>query len=245
MGLYQASFRVRHECPYRDLSEQYPDLTIREWYLSDCQVLEITAVDAPTAELLDDVEGLGTVLHTAIDESGLHAVMQSCLCSLEESIIQRFEDHNCLYQPPTVHRHGWEHYTVIAFDEDDIGSLYDELDNDRDIEVLSKAGLEETKIPHSMLAPVDQLFDGVTDRQLAALRLALDNGYYEQPRQASVSELAQQTSVARSTFEEHLRKAENKLITNAGQFVRLLMGTQTEERLGVTTATTSRVAEME
>lgn len=238
MGLYQASFRVRHECPYRELSEQYPDLTIREWYLSDCQVLEITSADAASDQLLDDVERLGTVLHKAVDDSGLHAVMQSCLCSLEESIIQRFEDHNCLYQPPTVHRHGWEHYTVIAFDEDNVQSLYNDLDNDRDIEVLSKTGLEETMIPHSMLAPVDQLFDGVTDRQLAALRLALDNGYYEQPRQASVSELAQQTSVARSTFEEHLRKAENKLIRNAGQFVRLLMGTQTDENLGITTAPT-------
>ena len=59
-----------------------------------------------------------------------------------------------------------------------------------------------------------KLFDRVTNRQLAALRLALDNGYYEQPRQASVSELAEQTSLARSTFEEHLRKAANKLITN-------------------------------
>ena len=225
MSLHQASFRIRHECPYRELSERYPDLTIREWYLSDCQVLEISSVDAPSDALLDEFDHLGTVLHKSIDSSGLHVVMQSCLCALEGSIIERFEAHNCLYQPPTVHRHGWEHYTVIAFEESAIQAVYEDLESDREIEMLSKTGLEETQIPHTMLAPVDQLFDSVTERQLDALQLALDNGYYEQPRQASVSDLAAQTAVARSTYEEHLRKAENKLIKNAGQFVRLLAET--------------------
>lgn len=226
MSLYQASFRLRHECPYRELSDQFPDVTIREWYLSDCQVLEITARSSPQDELVHEIEQLGEILHRSVDDSGLHVVTQSCLCSLEESIINRFEEFNCLYQPPTVHQEGWEHYTVIAFDERDIQSLHNDLEGDREIEVLSKTGLAETRVPHSMLAPVDQLFATVTDRQLAALQLALDHGYYEQPRSCSISDLAEQTTVARATFEEHLRKAENKLIGNAGQFVRLLNQTK-------------------
>lgn len=54
MSLYEASVRVKHECPYREISERHPDLTIREWPLSDCQVLEITSEVTPTDELLDD-----------------------------------------------------------------------------------------------------------------------------------------------------------------------------------------------
>ncbi|WP_049986171.1 helix-turn-helix domain-containing protein [Halobellus rufus] len=222
MSLYEASFRVRHECPYREISERYPDLTIREWYLSDCQVVEITSPASPAADLLEEIEQMGTILHESVDESGLHVVTQSCLCSLEDSIIERFERYNCLYQPPTVHRQGWEHYTVIAFDERDVRSLLRDLEADRDVEVLSKTAIAEQEIPHSMLAPVDQLFDDVTERQLAALRLALESGYYEQPRKTSLRELAEQTAVARSTYEEHLRKAENKILTNAGQFLRLV-----------------------
>src|SRR6056297_2298060 len=222
MSLYEASFRVRHECPYREISERYPDLTIREWYLSDCQVIELTSPAAPTDDLLAEIEDLGTVLHESVDDSGLHVVTQSCLCSLEDSIIDRFEEYNCLYQPPTIHRQGWEHYTVIAFDEADVQALLRDLEADRNVEVLSKTAITEQQIPHSMLAPVDQLFEDVTDRQLAALQLALERGYYEQPRETSLRELADQTSVARSTYEEHLRKAENKLLTNAGQFLRLV-----------------------
>ncbi|WP_327054045.1 helix-turn-helix domain-containing protein [Halomicrococcus gelatinilyticus] len=233
MSLYEASFRVKHECPYREISEHYPDLTIREWYLSDCQVVEITAPGSPTDELLDQIDQLGTILHRSVDDSGLHVVTQSCLCSLEDSIIDRFEEYNCLYQPPTVHRQGWEHYTVIAFDEDDVRKLLHDLETDRDVEVLSKTTITEQQIPHSMLAPVDQLFEDVTERQMAALRLALESGYYEQPRKTSLRELAEMTAVARSTYEEHLRKAENKLLTNAGQFLRLVTATSTADPLGV------------
>ena len=233
MSLYQASFRLRHECPYRELSEHHPDLTIREWYLSDCQVLEITAPEAPTDALLDDIDSLGEVLHESVDDSGVHVVTQACLCPIEGSILERFEAFNCVYQPPTVHRHGWEHYTVIAFDDGDVRALLRDLERDRDIDVRSKTEIEEQQLPHSMLAPVDRLFDGITARQRAALRLALERGYYEQPRRTSLRDLAAETSVARSTFEEHLRKAENKLVTNAGEFLRLLAAGSASDPLGV------------
>jgi predicted DNA binding protein len=233
MSLHEASLRVKHECPYREISERHPDLTIREWPLSDCQVLEISSEATPTDQLLEDIDRLGTVLHESVDESGYHVVTQSCLCSLEESIIDRFEEHNCLYQSPTIYRQGWEHYTVIAFDDDDIRALLSDLRADRDIELLSKTAIDEKRIPHSMLTPVDQLFDDLTDRQLAALQLALENGYYEQPRKTSLREIAGLTSVAKSTYEEHLRKAENKLLTSAGRFLRLVTATSSTNPLQV------------
>ncbi len=225
MALYEASLRVKHECPYRSISERHPDLRIREWPLSDCQVLEITSEQTPTDRLLEDTNQLGTILHESVDESGYHVVTRSCLCSLEQSIFDRFEDHNCLYQSPTIYRQGWEHYTVIAFDETDIQALLGDLRADRDIELLSKISIEEKQIPHSMLTPVDRLFDDLTDRQLAALELALESGYYKQPRQTSLREIASWTVVSKSTYEEHLRKAENKLLTNAGRFLRLVTAT--------------------
>jgi len=233
MGLYEASIRVKHECPYRGISERHPDLTIREWPLADCQVLELTAAGTPSDALLDEIDQLGTMLHESADEDGYHVVTQSCLCSLEESIVDRFEAHNCLYQSPTIYRQGWEHYTVVAFDSEDVRALLADLRADREIELLSKTSIAETQIPHSMMAPANHLFEDLTDRQLAALQLALERGYYEQPRGTSLRELADSTTVARSTYEEHLRKAENKLLTNAGQFLRLVTATSTADPLQV------------
>lgn len=233
VSLYEASVRVKHECPYRRISERHPDLTIREWPLSDCQVLEISTAATPTDELLAEIDEIGTVLHESANDEGYHVVTRSCLCSLEASIVDRFEDHNCLYQSPTIYRQGWEHYTVIAFGEDDVRDLLADLRADRDIELLSKTAISEAQIPHTMLAPAGRLFEDLTDRQLAALQLALERGYYEQPRKTTLRELADGTDVARSTYEEHLRKAENKLLTNAGQFLRLVSATSTADPLGV------------
>ncbi|WP_255193315.1 helix-turn-helix domain-containing protein [Natronobeatus ordinarius] len=225
MSMYEVSFKLRHECPYRELSERFPGVSIREWYLQDCQVLELTAPDAED-DLLEEIDALGTVLHTSVDGPGLHVIVRSCACSLEESIVRTFERHNCVHLPPTVYRNGWEHYTVIGFDEGDVTALLADLDESREIDVLAKTSIDQRQVPHSSLLSVDRLFDGLTGRQLEALRIALDAGYYDQPRGASVAELAEETTVARATFEEHLRKAENKLVTNAGQFVRLLTEAQ-------------------
>jgi predicted DNA binding protein len=231
MSFYQTSFRIRHECPYRELSAEFPDLTIREWYLSDCQVLEISSDNAPEQRLIEEINDLGTILHRFHDDDNLQVVTKACLCPVENTIIDRFESYNCLYQPPTVHRHGWEEYSLIAFDEADIRALHDDLAADREIEVIAKTGLEESQLPHSMLTPIDRLFGELTDRQLAALQLALENGYYDQPRKCSIAELAEQTTIARATYEEHLRKAENKLLRNAGQYIRLLNESQGDDKL--------------
>lgn len=231
MSLYEASFKVKHECPYRTISEQYPSLTIREWFMNEQQILEIVAGTSPTDELQEAVEDLGTVLFEASDSDNLYAVVQSCLCSLDDSLISWFEDHNCLYMPPTIYQEGWEEYTVTAFDDRDVRALLGDLEDDREIEVLSTKAVETRRVPHSLFMSADSLFSDLTTRQLEALRIALDGGYFDQPRSASVADLAEQTNVARSTFEEHLRKAENKLIGNTQNLLRLV--TETNEDGGL------------
>lgn len=240
MSLHQASFKVKHECPYRTLSAEQPDLTIREWFMNHHQILEVATPGAPSEELAYDIEALGTVLYRAGDDGSLYLVIRSSLCSLDDSLISRFEAYNCLYMPPTVYRGGWEHYTVTAFDDRDVRRLLSDLDADREIEVLSTTTTETRRVPHTLFTSMDALLAGLTDRQLEALRIALDNGYFEQPRRVSVAELASQTSVARSTYEEHLRKAQNKLVANIEPFVRLLSERDGRSRLYDRSRTASR-----
>ncbi|WP_227357648.1 helix-turn-helix domain-containing protein [Haladaptatus salinisoli] len=243
--MYETSFKIRHECPYREFSERFPDVTIREWHHHDCQVLELSSTTAPSEDLLEEIQHIGDVLHSTTDDDGLYVVAQSCKCPIEDSIIKRFQNHSCVYTPPTIYRQGWEHYTVIGFDESDIQGVLQDLDESREIDVLSKTSIEKRQLPQSTLFSVDRLFAGLTDRQLAALRLALDNGYYSQPRDASTKELAEQTNIARATFEEHLRKAENKLLMNVEPFIRLLTETQVSDILGTRSSLSSEIAKID
>jgi PAS domain S-box-containing protein len=50
----------------------------------------------------------------------------------------------------------------------------------------------------------------LTDKQRSALKVAYFNGYFEQPRQASATEVAELLGVSHSTFLRHLRTAQQK-----------------------------------
>ncbi|PSQ17112.1 hypothetical protein BRD00_08775 [Halobacteriales archaeon QS_8_69_26] len=59
---------------------------------------------------------------------------------------------------------------------------------------------------------ITELRDRLTERQLTALQKAYVSGYYDWPRTTSGDELAESMGVSRSTFHQHLRAAERKLV---------------------------------
>ena len=66
------------------------------------------------------------------------------------------------------------------------------------------------------------LFSRMTEKQLRALITAYERGYYHSPREVTTQELAEGASLTRPTYEEHLRKAENKVISAISQHMRLM-----------------------
>ncbi len=63
---------------------------------------------------------------------------------------------------------------------------------------------------------IQQLESRLTERQLTALRRAYLSGYYDSTRSVTGDELANSMGISRSTFHQHLRAAEHKLI---GEFL--------------------------
>jgi len=60
--------------------------------------------------------------------------------------------------------------------------------------------------------PMDERERNLSPRQREAIVLAREQGYYEWPRDVTAGELAAELGVAKTTFLEHLRLAESKLI---------------------------------
>ncbi len=52
----------------------------------------------------------------------------------------------------------------------------------------------------------------LTDKQKKALELAIKHGYYEYPRKIGLEKLAKLAGISYSTYQAHLRKAEQKLL---------------------------------
>ena len=52
----------------------------------------------------------------------------------------------------------------------------------------------------------------LTGKQIEALSKEYDYGYYSTPRRITTESISATLGISRSTYEEHLRKAENKVI---------------------------------
>jgi len=52
----------------------------------------------------------------------------------------------------------------------------------------------------------------ITEKQRRAIDLAIKKGYYEYPRKTTLKSLAKTMNISYSTFQAHLRKAEQKLL---------------------------------
>lgn len=85
-----------------------------------------------------------------------------------------------------------------------LGAFYDDLAAVLDVSVASVRDFRRGGTPASL-----------TDRQRAALDAAVDLGYYEIPRAASVADIADALDCATSTAGELLRKAEASVVRDA------------------------------
>jgi predicted DNA binding protein len=56
------------------------------------------------------------------------------------------------------------------------------------------------------------LGDALTERQREILRVAIDMGYYEEPRQANYEDMAAELNLSSGTVGEHLRKIESAVL---------------------------------
>ncbi|UCG00347.1 MAG: helix-turn-helix domain-containing protein [Candidatus Heimdallarchaeota archaeon] len=80
------------------------------------------------------------------------------------------------------------------------------------IKVLKLAPIKKLDTPYPLYLPLDKLKQNITKRQMEALTVALNNGYYEIPRQVFLRTLAEEMNIKRKTYEDHLRKAEKSIM---------------------------------
>ena len=119
---------------------------------------------------------------------------------------------NILKIPPDMYKGGWEYYRLICFRSEDLKNLCNTLEEKKfPYEILRKK-LFNGSISSSLSLTADALFADLTEKQMDAVLSAFNQGYYGVPRKTDVKTIARRKKVPRTTFTEHLRKAENRLI---------------------------------
>jgi predicted DNA binding protein len=109
-------------------------------------------------------------------------------------------------RPGFVDSDGWEYYEFASFNRNILMNFIKILEKHYHFALLN---LKETK-KYELYIP--KLLPKLSEKQKNAISLAVQNGYYNFPRKIDIIKLSKLSKISFSTFREHLRKAESKLI---------------------------------
>jgi hypothetical protein len=217
--MFEVTFRARHECPYVHFSLKHPDVRIVQWCNRRTDVLEVECSDIETFSLIEpDLKDLvlwkgGRVLKKTFGARNIQVITKTCRDTrISPSISGVVEKNSCLEIPPVVYHGGWETHRVLGFRETDFKKLFQDLSRLGAAEVVSKRVYVEKSVVDTFAISFSSVFSNLTPKQIEAIAAALESGYYQVPKKMTTEEIAQRCKVPRTTFEEHLRKAESKIL---------------------------------
>ena len=184
------------------------------------EVLEVEVGDpSEYGEVLKEVGKIATIVGES-EGSGIHLIESTCFCTPENSVGMNVEDLPVLVVSPEVMRGGWEYYRLVLFRHEDFAEVVRRLEGrDFTVEVLEKAEVRGSL--SGSLLEADSVFSSLTGKQMDAMIRAYGHGYYRLPRSADIQEIARRERVKRTTFQEHLKKGENKIIERIIPYMRL------------------------
>lgn len=214
MPATEIQIKARTDNPIHRLTEEYPSLRIWMWCNFVQDVYEIVS-DSPE-EFHGAVEEFRRLYHV-LDETeistNIRLITQNCVCSKETTVHDNIQELEILNLMPVFYTRGYEYYRLIAFRHEALAELFDRLtDQGFQVDVLEKAPFNG--MVSDSLITLSSLVGGLTDKQVDAIVAAYNNGYYQTPRRVNVQTIADRVRVPRTTLQEHLNKAENKLISS-------------------------------
>jgi len=117
----------------------------------------------------------------------------------QSSIIDSIIKKNCVFIGPTIVKDGVENWHIVAPTREELQDAVAALERCAEIAYIRSAEVVEPDV-------------GLTERQMSALKAAVEMGYFETPRRSSIKDVAKRLKVSPSTAVEHLRKAEKKVL---------------------------------
>jgi predicted DNA binding protein len=145
----------------------------------------------------------------------------SCSVAKDKSVVRLIEKHGGLVTPPIVCENGWDTFRCLFFDDAGPASFFPAVKRLGDTEVVLKRKLSAPRIRDQYMVSALEFLGGLTAKQAEALSIALEEGYYRVPRVATMQEIARRRGRRRTTLEEHVRKAEGKVLEAMAPFVAL------------------------
>lgn len=215
--MYEATVRIEDDGAYAAATAK-TDGSVELWCNDHCDLLYVTG--AATKETLTHVREEVGVQDYLQRPDEVVIITADCLQRHEGTIETYLARHDCLLLPPLRYAGGAKSCRVLALDPANLTACYRDLIGDGFSVTVEHKREIETVAHDAPLLTLDSILPNFSPRQHETLATASEKGYYEIPRETTTTAIAEAIGVERRTAEEHLRRAENKLVAALMEYVR-------------------------
>jgi predicted DNA binding protein len=216
--MYEISAEFDHHCTISDMSARFPYASVQFWDNAQKGYIEIKSVRPEdfrpmNLELKKLQRGEGcTILQKKVNAKGELSALLTFDHDSEGSVVSLVAQSGCFLVFPVVIAAGREFLHLLAFDKGASKRLMKILKAAGEARIVKERRINFETSGLSSVMPLINPISDLTSKQVAALAMSMRLGYYELPRQTSTGKIANAAHVPRTTFQDHRKKAETKLM---------------------------------
>lgn len=233
MTLFEVVLKVTFNAFFTDLTRRFPSAKIFIWCNKENDVIEVIVKNPEDYPLImkeiheHDVFG---VLEESQDGRSFYLIVHECHCMMQNTIVRHIGELDVLNIFPNFIENGWVYHRLIVFRHEDLEELLRRFENWGWVYTILRKVPFDGFIASSLTLTADALFSNLTEKQIDAMLTAYKHGYYSLPRDADIQTIAAKEKVSRTTFQEHLKKGENKIVTALVPYIQLFSRASPEKR---------------
>jgi predicted DNA binding protein len=216
MTVINAHVRVHHPCPYCDISTEFPRTLLLLWCDNRRDIFLVSAPDE--TELRRVTAALRESLHASslvVDGREALVIVPDFEWADPPSVTGLARRTGVWVLHPVVYFDGKESYRFLAPTRARLNRLIARARRLGEVEILSLSDRGNLGSVRDIPAAAVHFFEGLTERQSRCLVAAYEGGLFDVPARTKWSEVARREGLSRSTFGEHLRKAQHRLLQNS------------------------------
>jgi predicted DNA binding protein len=214
----------QYDCPFIDTTDDHPlSFSALQWEFDEKRGLLETRIMARGEDGASLDAGLAALrAHEMVEETGLHyregetALLRAVM--RETNAMGVIRDHGGYLTGPPEMADGRELWHVGFDNADRSDRALAEMERENEFEVESRQQLDSEALfslfqhPEAVVRLLDAC-QALSATELATLRSAVEGGYFEQPRAATLSTVADEFDVSKSAASRNLRRSQQKVLS--------------------------------
>jgi predicted DNA binding protein len=215
---------------YVRFTSKYPNLSILEWCNFKTDFFQLRCREAgklksATRDFVRMRRKAGSVLQRKVTTGQDNTVLVlRCKHKERGSTVDIMQRYCCLPLFPYVLHGGWMKISALCFNDEILHAMFERLDKIGVVKIDSKTKMNSDLFQENFMIPISALVTKLTTLQADSLLLAIDKGYYQVPRATKFEDISTAIRVPRTTYEEHVRKAESKVINAVAPYLTVYFG---------------------